>query len=584
MTFIPETEVRLLSNVPLSNDYEHQMTFGSVADQTSYFLDKSTHNFQDFTYQREQVAVLVPKGYDSLYNCNYLMYKNSNYSNKWFYAFITRKEYVNPNNTRVFFEIDVYQTWQFDMQFKPSFVVREHRKRWNSDGSPVLHTVDEGLDYGSEYETVSVERVVPYDSVMFLVIVTKSAMHLSGGEDHTNEIMPTVNGLPQPLNYYVHPFKLNGDSPTCVVGTTNISISPILDTLKSLYTQEGAVNNVVSLYVTDYFGANVTYNAGTDTMTFGANNYEQVHVSDNVNLNMSTIRVKSLMGYTTMAKSLGNKYDGYHAVDESKLLMYPYTTLVLDDFKGNRVELKNEYIKGNDLQINYSGSLGTSNKTSYNVANYLNDTDSRVVDLERGVISNNPNDLPIITEMLSAYLQGNRNSIENQKASMMFSAVTNTAMGAIGGVVGGGGKLGVAGAVAGAGVGAMNSYYQIEGLNAKQRDIQNTPPNLVSMGGNTAYDYGNKIRGVFVIKKQITEQARRRLTDFFKMYGYKVNELKTPNLRSRQHFNYIQTIGANIQGNIPHDDLQRIKTIFNNGVTLWHTTDVGNYALSNGEV
>jgi hypothetical protein len=70
------------------------------------------------------------------------------------------------------------------------------------------------------------------------------------------------------------------------------------------------------------------------------------------------------------AVSYTNKYADYRTVKESKLLMYPYTTLLLDDLKGNRQTLKNEYIKGDDLIINVRGSLGTSNKTSYSIDNY----------------------------------------------------------------------------------------------------------------------------------------------------------------------------------------------------------------------
>ena len=30
--------------------------------------------------------------------------------------------------------------------------------------------------------------------------------------------------------------------------------------------------------------------------------------------------------------------------------------------------------------------------------------------------------------------------------------------------------------------------------------------------------------------------------------------------------------------------IEKIKTIFNQGVTIWHTTDVGNYSLNNDEI
>lgn len=53
------------------------------------------------------------------------MYKNSNYSNKWFYAYITRMEYENDGMTNIYITTDVFQTWQFDLNFKESFIERE---------------------------------------------------------------------------------------------------------------------------------------------------------------------------------------------------------------------------------------------------------------------------------------------------------------------------------------------------------------------------------------------------------------------------------------------------------------------------
>lgn len=58
----------------------------------------------------------------------------------------------------------------------------------------------------------------------------------------------------------------------------------------------------------------------------------------------------------------------------------------------------------------------------------------------------------------------------------------------------------------------------------------------------------------------------------FLCFGYQTNELKVPNLNNRPKWNYVKTAGANILGNIPQEDLETIKSIFNNGVTLWHDT------------
>jgi hypothetical protein len=124
MTF-PSTIIKLLSNIPLSSNYEHQMTFTDETAQQDYFNSKVSHTFLQFTYQREEQSVKVSKEYDTLYNCNYLMFQNPDYNGKWFYAFITKREYINPNTTKIYFEVDAWQTYQFNLTFLPSFVERD---------------------------------------------------------------------------------------------------------------------------------------------------------------------------------------------------------------------------------------------------------------------------------------------------------------------------------------------------------------------------------------------------------------------------------------------------------------------------
>lgn len=563
MLISPTSEVRLLSNVPLTSDNQHQMTFNSLAEQTAFFQGKTSYTFTELNYQKEIGVTHLPKGYDELYNCNYLMYRNTSVSSKWYYAFITKKTYVNPNSTIIEYTLDVFQTWQFDTWLKPSFVEREHTTRWNSDGSPVVNTVDEGLNYGSEYINKRITRYIPYDDVFFLIIVCKNRMDTNGNK----EITPVLNGSPQPLTYYIHPFKMDGSTPTCYWDGTNYgALSSLTDVLKNLYKITDAQNNIVSLYVTEYPGFQLNY--GGDTLMFTSDKTEPVTIQDSTSIN--TFYLKSLPEYEERSFDLGNKYDGYDTVTESKLLMYPYTVTILSDLKGNQVELKNEYMDGQNVTLKTIGGLGTSNKVAYYIDNYLGLVGPAA--LQHAIINSNPNDVPIITDLLSAYIQGNRNTIKNQSNSLLFNSV----FGAIGNSL----TRNIGGAIQEGG----NSYFQVQGMLAKMKDLDNTPPSISNLGGNTAFDYGNDIKGVYVIKKQITAEYQKKLTDFFKMYGYKVNEVKVPNLKSRQHYNYIKTVGAVVFGDAPREDMEKIQDIFNAGVTLWHGDWVCDYSKSNGEV
>lgn len=125
MIITPNTNITLLK-VPLELSNKNQLTFANKQSQYNYFnsLEKLTED--NCTYQRKDNVIRFPAKFDDIINFNYVMYQNESYSDKWFYAFITNKRYVNNNVTEISIATDVFQTWQFDLNYMQSFVEREH--------------------------------------------------------------------------------------------------------------------------------------------------------------------------------------------------------------------------------------------------------------------------------------------------------------------------------------------------------------------------------------------------------------------------------------------------------------------------
>ena len=389
---------------------------------------KITHSYTDFTYQRQEQSVKVPGLFDELYNCNYIMFHNpDNLYKKWFYAFITRKEYINPHTTRIFFEIDVYQTWQFEMKWQPSFIAREHRLRFNADGTPVINTVDEGLNYGTEYDIVAVEHFVPATDVYYLVIGCKQSLHLKNDAgDYI--INPNNNGITQPLSFYILPMRKNGDAVPTTVGGTAVTLDRAQYALAALYESTTSVNNIVSLTITQHLGYDVGYD--------GTCHFETPAFMDaSIAITGGTLHLIALLGlenYGGNTKTFTDKYAGYNNVTEGKLLMYPYTVLCMTDYKGNQIEFKNEYINQPDIEVGVRGSIGTNNKVAYYLNSYGQGDTGQPSWIENSLVDDNPNDVPIITDLLAAYLQGNRNAIALQKAQINYNQNMGLVMGSIG--------------------------------------------------------------------------------------------------------------------------------------------------------
>ena len=168
-------------------------------------------------------------------------------------------------------------------------------------------------------------------------------------------------------------------------------------------------------------------------------------------------------------------------------------------------------------------------------------------------------------------------------AKNQFGLATDTLknVGMIAGGIGMTLATGGVGAVAGAGtflsgvngiLSTMNTTYQAS-REPNKTNTGSAKKNLLTAIKKNKFD---------IYYRSIKREYAEMVDDFFTMYGYQTNRLKVPNVSSRPFFNYVQTIDCNIVGGIPSDDMERLKNVYNNGVTLWkHTATVGDYSVDN---
>lgn len=131
----PLTVIKLIKGAPCDDTYTDVIKFGSKAEQAAFFSGLAPWSFTNCSYQRVNNSVAYPRGAlscrvpgiaDNYYDCNYVMFQNTSSNSKWFYAFIRKVNYISPENSEIIYEIDSYQTYQFDYTVKPSMVLREH--------------------------------------------------------------------------------------------------------------------------------------------------------------------------------------------------------------------------------------------------------------------------------------------------------------------------------------------------------------------------------------------------------------------------------------------------------------------------
>lgn len=190
MYIYPNTIIRLINGCPLDTSYEHTIYFSSTGEQYNYFANLTKYSLDNNTYQRVQRGKMrVQLCADKIYDCNYLMFQNSNYGSKWFYAFITGVEYINNSTAEISFIIDVMQTWMFNYTLCESFVEREHSE---TDGIG-QNTIPEDLELGEYITTAEVNYL--NNQWYYDILMTKDPYPNGEIAAHSPQLL---GGLPMP--------------------------------------------------------------------------------------------------------------------------------------------------------------------------------------------------------------------------------------------------------------------------------------------------------------------------------------------------------------------------------------------------
>lgn len=127
-----------------------------------------------------------------------------------------------------------------------------------------------------------------------------------------------------------------------------------------------------------------------------------------------------------------------------------------------------------------------------------------------------------------------------------------------------GGTIGIAGILA-------EKYQHSLQPNSARGNVNGGDINICS-GKNSFVFYNMSVK----------QENARIIDDYFEHYGYQVNTFKTLSITGRPYWNYVKTTMCNLEGNIPSDAMQKLKEMFNHGVTIWHNpANFLNYSLNN---
>lgn len=512
----PNTDVILLK-VPLEISDDHQLTFADATAQFNYFNGLSGKiELENFTYSRKDGVLRVPYGYDDVISYNYVMYRNTSYSNKWFYAFITGYEYLNDGATALSIKTDTFQTYQFELTYKPCFVEREH----TNDDTFGANTVPEGLETGEAVRVGGQDFTWTEFYVAFQVTELISNMNdgNTGGRVYDN----IYNGLIIVLvDSYVTADLLVAAYDDAGKRDAIVSCFYVpKQMVRSPFTNSGVILHGTSCTV--YFPS-----AQSSSYSFAA-----------VNVNRPT----ALDGYTPKNNKMFTKE-----------FCYMYATnyvggdgiFAFEDFRdSNGVSVATAQFQAVGA-ICQGCSIKVLPSTGYKWGKdgYLYGNGGFAYALSVGK-------LPLCSWNSDYYTNWVTQNAVNFATETPLAIASGFAKGGL--------------------IGGITSIFgAASNLVNRQYEASLVPNQAKGNVGSGDINFSNA-RFFTIFAMTIKAEYAKICDEYLSTFGYKTNRVKLPNITGRRNWNFVKTVGCYIEADIPQEDLQEIKSLFDKGITFWH--------------
>lgn len=557
MTFTPQGTVCLCQGIPWDNTYNHTVDFANDIAQKKYFESKVVATFVNQTYQRQTAYFNAPGVVDQFQYVNYMFWVNENYSTKRYYAFVTRVEYDNPGNTRIYFEIDLMQTWMFSYQFEMCYIEREHVAQ-DTYGKYIY---PECLETG-EY-------------------IFNDEMEVDGGYKELTQFHPMLFiGVSERLEdqteqgaYYQ--FKYDGlEYFFCTPDRINEA-----KTLVKEYSKRGKGGAIITMFM---YPKELTQYISIPSAS-GWFNPESDLYSPSVGQFINTFA----------------PMDGY-SPKNNKCYTYPYRYFLISGAGAGSKSYKYEFFNNLKSRLfNLYSGFGGSSEIIYSPINYKK---VNVNINEAGSIPPFPQCSWINDTFANWYAQNQQGinyryfQASRDKNFGETKADLNTAysvMDSLSNVrLSVGSIINTTSSIVKAPVENMLEKQQIQynyndaismaNLSINEHFI--LPDTVEGTSAASSY-YSSGMFNIYMVPMCLRYEDIRRIDEYFSMYGYKVNELNIPQIRTRKEWNYLKLLECNINGTLPTDHKEAIKAIYIRGITIWHNPEnIYKYGYDNGSV
>ena len=516
-------KVLLARDIKIDKGYKNVLDY-SESQIVTLLNNNLVASFTNCSFLRTENAIDVELSYGTALQANYIGFQNPDYSNKWFFGFITDVEYKSDKTQRIHFEIDEFTTWYSYWDPKTCFVVREH----TNDDTVGANTLPENVDLGEFIFNGNAYDFAPVGPANHYICMGVSELIAPFNQNNPLTNWLTVyGGLYSGLQYMFF--------------DSWVSLQRTID----WYAHEGKSGQIATLFVVPAYFINYsdpkthTYWVQSESNTITVTWLEPTDVPLTVQFGM--VKPTSLAGFVPK---------------NNKLYTFPFNFFTISNNAGTEVEYRYEDF-ATIPQFEVSATLCPSMSIKCTPYNYKNGALGN--SWGEGIVGGKTPQCSWITDYYTNWLTQNavNEGLTAIKAFNPFDSSVNILSG-------------------------LESVVQSR---TKASFVPDTVNGNVNAGD---INFTKTKGGFTYLPKCIKPEYARIIDDYFTLKGYQVNRLKVPNQTGRTYWNYVKIADgeeiamSNKPISVPAKSIDVINNIYRTGVTIWHDhAHMGDFSLNN---
>lgn len=546
MPTIPNTTL-YVGVVPWNSDLKNVQSYNSRAEQISTIQGLLSNKYEHINIIRRDSDLILRGVNEDLTQCNYLMYQNKDISDKWYFAFIDNVQYNSLNSVIISHTIDVWQTYQFDITYYKNLILRAHVAK--SADTVGRWLAPEPISVAPEFER-------KHNVFNNLSWVPQYVLHsTSVFNNSTKKYEYKGNGTGATLSAEYGIFVDDDDDVQTVV--KNYGKLSAAEALKS--NDDDKYSNWIADLLTGQ-----TIDKAVKLISTTSISQLQDHRNELI----------GLYAIPAWVHDGTNKYATNNIKKKEVTVVLPTTTLACGYAPRNKKMLSSLckaylFYNENGFKLPLKPELFTSGSPSFTVKSTELSTNGFILQIDSYA------DYTAKTNKISYRCENRLGYDANTGLDKVLNTLTSAVgvVNAVGSVASQAFAGNVGGAVQGAVGAAQQSINMIDALG--QRGVN------TGASGDIMSITEKRAMPVFADVSP-TEAQCRYIDDYLDVYGYAINEIGkiSTYMKNRSNWNYIQVANCNIKVSAPNDDVNKLKQMFESGVTIWHK-NFGDYDQAN---